>query len=1005
MFKNKKVTFKSLKRLHIRQRLAVARDPNIGPSILGALTPTQYAELFPKYYQRGLPDVGGFQLALTRKSQEKQDAVNRGVENLAENSVNSDNPEVRNWSNNFLNEKLDSQSRELTGAGRMGKRYEAPANASEMQKSIIREANKLGISPTDLATMMHYESAGSMSPSRWGGKGGNYMGLIQFGPDERKQFGVYEGQSFDEQMGSVGRFLEFRGLKRWMDSHPNATDQEKRYALYSTINAGRPEEKYWHKGDRPGYSVIRHVDEMFNSAHHSYGVNLMSGTKEVAVSGEQTASLNKDQATKWDSITPRNASSRGQCGQGVRNLAAQVFGDNYFNKGLAEGGSAQASSLTRDNQYLIKSGYYNRGNSMSAAAITKEFYDSLPPGAIVAFSGGNKNGDGHVQMKVGGRWVSDYAQKGFWARSPEQYGQATIYYPNQEGQKVMSQRGLMDTPPQQTASVTAPARIQSVSAAPVSSEKEEPKLDPQTGERQTKTEQPVTQQAVPSTSTVPAQPKGDNSTQQPPVVQQTSTKVEKPKIETPTDYNVNRDSLISAIKQTAEYKKKTAGIPDFLISDDAIYNGFLNDNRTQQILKETNSSFDQSTGNLKIGNYEKFKSSWGDMDTSKFLKPVPSHAGGGKEKITGSIDVMPIRPIRGDNALVTDSAGKQFTMNTDKETATVNPQSSMVNINHRSDLGHASAFYESGGKGVDAISTGKRDRGGVSYGAHQLASKTGTMKEYLNSPEGAAYKDRFGNAKPGSKAFNSIYSQIANEDPHGFAKSQHSFITRTHYEPIRAKAEAHGYNVNDPRVQEALYSMSVQHRNATNRVLSHPSALATVGQDPLAQVNALYDVRQSKWKRFSDRYQNERKDIASMDMSKYGDRPSQPETTSATKPFGERINNAVNEVIGVPKAEASPIPKSPKGPMGPTPDTTSSEIGALRQQVNSMQSATKAPDTSKHAFRADVVPDNPNMIGNITEAAKTPFQNPSFYRAMTRTRFQETGDGTNDNHFSTGNKI
>ena len=46
-------------------------------------------------------------------------------------------------------------------------------------------------------------------------------------------------------------------------------------------------------------------------------------------------------------------------------------------------------------------------------------------------------------------------------------------------------------------------------------------------------------------------------------------------------------------------------------------------------------------------------------------------------------------------------------------------------------LGQTSASYESGVAGAGAISTGKGDHGGVSYGSYQFSSATGTLQEYL----------------------------------------------------------------------------------------------------------------------------------------------------------------------------------------------------------------------------------------------------------------------------------
>ena len=42
-----------------------------GASPFTRLTPAEFAELFPKYYQKGLPDVGGFREAQSRKERQK----------------------------------------------------------------------------------------------------------------------------------------------------------------------------------------------------------------------------------------------------------------------------------------------------------------------------------------------------------------------------------------------------------------------------------------------------------------------------------------------------------------------------------------------------------------------------------------------------------------------------------------------------------------------------------------------------------------------------------------------------------------------------------------------------------------------------------------------------------------------------------------------------------------------------------------------------------------------
>lgn len=100
----------------------------------------------------------------------------------------------------------------------------------ELANAIIASATRLGVDPVDIATAMSYETGGKMDPGLWGGKGGNYLGLIQFGPEERKKYGVHEGQSAGDQVVAAENFLRDRGVKPGM----GLAD------IYSTINAGSP---------------------------------------------------------------------------------------------------------------------------------------------------------------------------------------------------------------------------------------------------------------------------------------------------------------------------------------------------------------------------------------------------------------------------------------------------------------------------------------------------------------------------------------------------------------------------------------------------------------------------------------------------------------------------------------------------------------------------------------------------------------------------------------------
>jgi hypothetical protein len=164
------------------------------------------------------------------------------------------------------------------------------------------------------------------------------------------------------------------------------------------------------------------------------------------------------------------------------------------------------------------------------------------------------------------------------------------------------------------------------------------------------------------------------------------------------------------------------------------------------------------------------------------------------------------------------------------------------------------------------VSSGIGDPGGVSYGTHQLSSAKGTMAKYLASPEGRKYAPAFAGLIPGSQQFSAVYRKVAAEDKEGFTKSQKDFITRTHYDPVAAHAKSLGYNTNDPRIQEVLYSMGVQHGRA-KQVVS--SAGAGTGKSVEEQVRALYAARTNYVIGLGlsgevRRYQREQRDVLAM---------------------------------------------------------------------------------------------------------------------------------------------
>jgi peptidoglycan hydrolase-like protein with peptidoglycan-binding domain len=130
------------------------------------------------------------------------------------------------------------------------------------------------------------------------------------------------------------------------------------------------------------------------------------------------------------------------------------------------------------------------------------------------------------------------------------------------------------------------------------------------------------------------------------------------------------------------------------------------------------------------------------------------------------------------------------------------------------DLGGLSRKYEARGPGT--VSTGKGDRGGVSYGSYQLASNTGSVQSFVEDlkkthPE---YAKEFAGKTPGSKEFTDAWKALAAKDPSGFDKVQHEYIKKTHHDPgvtnIKSKT---GLDVNtrSKALQDVAWSVSVQH--------------------------------------------------------------------------------------------------------------------------------------------------------------------------------------------------
>ena len=95
--------------------------------------------------------------------------------------------------------------------------------------AFLQTANNLGLHPYEFGGLVQMESG--FRPNVWGGDGGNYRGLIQFGPGARSEVGLPDrDMTIAEQLPYVERYFSQRGYKPGMGI-------EKAYA---TVLVGNP---------------------------------------------------------------------------------------------------------------------------------------------------------------------------------------------------------------------------------------------------------------------------------------------------------------------------------------------------------------------------------------------------------------------------------------------------------------------------------------------------------------------------------------------------------------------------------------------------------------------------------------------------------------------------------------------------------------------------------------------------------------------------------------------
>lgn len=135
------------------------------------------------------------------------------------------------------------------------------------------------------------------------------------------------------------------------------------------------------------------------------------------------------------------------------------------------------------------------------------------------------------------------------------------------------------------------------------------------------------------------------------------------------------------------------------------------------------------------------------------------------------------------------------------------------------DIGALSAKYESGGRGPATISSGRNDPGGVSYGTHQLASKTGMVDAFIASPMASRWAARFRNLRPATPAFDAQWRAVAAAEPDAFGAAQSAFLGRENYKRVvKRVALSIGINLagGTNAIRQVTWSVAIQHGGASS---------------------------------------------------------------------------------------------------------------------------------------------------------------------------------------------
>lgn len=303
-------------------------------------------------------------------------------------------------------------------------------------------------------------------------------------------------------------------------------------------------------------------------------------------------------------------------------------------------------------------------------------------------------------------------------------------------------------------------------------------------------------------------------------------------------------------------------------------------------------------------------------------------------------------------------------------------------------LGMVSKSEESGKGGVGTVSTGRGDNGGVSYGSHQLSSKTGSMTAFLQSPDGQPYAQQLAGLQPGSAAFTQKYKEIAANDGANFEKAQDQYLNRTHYAPqVKKVSQDTGmdFSKKGRAVQEMLYSTGIQYGPNSGVVSAALKGKSVANMSDAEIVQTVQDYKSATTGRYfsssssdtqasvANRALREKAKLLAMDKQELEAKAAgaKPETTP---PTGVTMSDVAEPTVAT--TPSAPVGMMPISEVGSDTSGTAALLGggaaAAALGVNAMRTPSIAPvPTAVPALPAPATPRSGVVAGAKSGLGRT----------------------------------